>query len=1423
MTRMTKIRTKIYDYRWDIVGIMITILAIHWSFDFLMNEGLIVFSDIDFPFDARDYLNQIIGVWNFRYNTTSMLNTPRLLSILPAYIISYLTGNSGGVFLKVFLFQNIYLSALTFYLFAKRILRVYYNPVFGVKEILIVVFGSLYYGLNPWLIFRIQHIYLLVGYSVLPLALLQFFKLYDHKFQSVVVTNYDEVGKLPKQNIIDAILLGLIISYSAGAIHYFFYIALLFIGLIALLLLKYTVINFNKGLLYLKQLYVVFIKKSLLLGAVTIGFSGYWLFIYLGSIVMGTQASQNNINVLDTYTSFSQNSDILSVLFGVSYWWPMVSMSFLNELFYISGSIILLVALYGICVSFHRHHIILFLGLLGAVMAVLATGVYYMSSAELFLLFVDLPVIGSVFRDPNKLVGILVICIAMAFVVGNQALLIRMEKLKSGVIFKWCFILAVGCAVFFYISAMKTGYSEQFYNIVERPDAYESFYETYEQASPYVVYLPLAEDMLQVSKIATPYWNKSVSDLKKATGDVHIYNSPFRTLFHHEGNDLAIGYYLRYLQHLLDEKRTNQLEHYIRQFGSKTLVYHSEFIEQESRQLENLEQLNQMDGMALHYENDIFSLFTMPELSTNASNTFIYTSNGLEVNELYKSIEGYDPLQVPKIYAYQDMDSQQALSLPVNKIIDIPDSVDYWMQWIDAKHFIYPFEWINEGNPYIKWGKTYVTSTDWQWYMQSQNFIGRDFNFDYNGGLAVTFAPNALNVLPYEKKHMQGKLVLDFNTMLSRETFFVADNPELFDIKNNPYTDLSNVQTIEGVLTKGDPKDIWQVAKSGYLDAEPGTPYQFELLMSGRFIDGLHVKVRFYDEDKEELGIAYVVSPDEAVNFDTVKFTGEVIADRNARYMRIDLLTFQKPDVKSYWWIHDANIYELSDYVSENTIDTQWRVDYFEPEEAYKVYARVYLTRAGGQFQVKVNDNAYTVDALDTYNHFEWMELGDIELTSELLDVELTAFSGFNAVNALAIISEQTINTAKQASLEVSEDSLFMVTREHSLQMEGYTQLQSDKTNAELSYGKGVDLALGHAYVEFDIMKSGTYNILNDIVFPHTEAYVDVSLYKEGAVIHSQRFEEGNDDLYDLMLESGSYRLLYEVDAKNYNYAPLLELKPFDTSEVDVEVFLEDAYMSDCSECEKITIDMMSHELDGNQMVIQYDKTCSCDWYIYSSPHIDVISGDEWYVKFNAQSEYIRNRHGKFIFLDGNDNPIGYTFVNEVEEHDKVDKHTYEQIIEVPDNAVTMYLQFWARGSKTNDGWLYIEDLNLYKYDEMITLDHMILIDNSIAFDDMKTEIDRITENEGQVIYDRNPNHPVMLNTYMSPNQFFEANNNQMMIKLNGITAGYLVKNGEQLTLKAKLFTIYVIGLILFGLTSIISLWFILFHKERTYEKNSGS
>lgn len=1435
LKNLKKAENLFFVYRYDIFAIVLIVVAIFMYFESLFQPGQIVFSDIDFPFNSKTYLDEIYGLWNGKWNTTSMLNIPRLFIVLPSYLMSKLLQDNGSVFLKAFILQQSLISAFSIYLFGKRLVAVYYGKVFNLSKILALIFGSLLYALNPYFIYRIQHIYLLVGYSFFPLVILYFLKIFDHKFQKLIIPGYSPLSdKIYWENYRDIYILAILVSLSSAAIHYFFY-SIITLGIIfILLILKYMLFKNQQVYNYRLNVIKAILKKLTVFVIVFVTFAFYWLSIYIGSILVGAEASQHNINEIDTYTMFSRQSDIIHVAYLDSYWWKMID-NFKGFGFYIGGGIIIIVILIGAITHFKRHHVVSLLTILGGIMLLLATGVNYPIVTNIFLFLCNLPFFGNVFRDPNKLIGLLAVPYSILFIFGIESLV---QLIKHRRVLKLLLFVAMGLSCLMYLLPMKLLFVDEYYHPIQAPEAYGELREEFEESDRYAVYLPTAEQMLRpIHNIATPRWNTTATLKTKATGDVHIYNSPIQTLFHHEGNDPGITYYLNYLQYLLDTGRTQYLSAYIKAFGADTFIYHDEYLEQEQRQKFNLEMINRQVEMETLYKNDIFSVYninqTKPPLEFK-----IWSPYGLSHLETFNDLPDYDIQKNPTIFISQSKDNFYE-QIQKGDYLEAKTFDDLFLESLDDRFKLYPFDWVDELNPFMKWSKTYLGNPDWTWFMKQINNKSRQFEFDQGKGVAVTFASGKLNIQPHLREGAEGHLVIDFDTMIRTDTFFEADTPALYEVQANPLINLSSVGVVRGVLSQGDPKDIWQVAKSKLIPATENTPYVYNILVSGRHVNKLHVKVRYFDANRKEVGIQYVVAPDEVIDFEAIDFIGETISPKDTKYMRLDLLSFQKPEIKSYWWIHDVNIYDYSAYKVENTIKSVYHAN---TSEIYDVYVKAFLSPFSGQVDINIGSEKFVLNTKDALYGFRWIKLGGVQLLSGQHQISIQNIEGFNSINQLVVLAKSQERQLKIPLEKHIENTNQMVTFEGENDFYVTGNIQTERFNPYFSYGKGLAIKEGVATQKFEVIKSDNYTIQSQFSFSHLEDDVVIKILddmdkqvfettispskevKEKVTINyiplspnyiyeqvergTTRYENQNDAV-SIYLEKGMYSVYIEFASHVKNYSPVNALKKFDGNSLLVKTTLESPYYQECSPCESITMDMFYHKLMGDELTIYYEPTCSCDWYIYSSERIPVTAHEELRVAFNAISENVEKRHSKLVYVDQFDHVVETVFIFEVEESKKSNWQSYEQLSLVPEGATHVMLQFWTRGDKEKDGYLSINNLSLEKYDDYTILDNLLIYSQSVFNETTISQADfSLNLDMKKTVLVENYQTPFVWNSYLSPSALWRMNKKTYDIILNGVTMGYELKNTEN-SLRPILSRLYQIGLVLHGLAFIMPLVFL--------------
>ncbi len=1339
----------IYHYRYDIFALIFMLIVIVWFFSSFFYEGHVVFSDIDIPFNVKRYPEEILGIWNGRWSTSNMLNLPRLLAISIPYIISSFFGFEGAVFIKTFIIMLIFLSALSMYLLCKRLVSVYYSKEFNFFKITALISGAIFYAINPWVIFRIQHIFLLCGYSVFPLIIMFFFNIFDPKFQSQLIKHYYIFRVKPYiRNIIDIIMLSILIAFAAGGIHYFFYAAIYLPILWGLLLMKNIWIYRHYGIERVRNMIFSFLTKGGICIIFFTIFNFYWFGIYVLSILTHATPSQNNINVVDTLSLFSRNSMPKNVMFFISYWWPMFDLNSLPFYFYMGGTAIIIIVISAAMLRSYRYNIVLLFAILLIPFVVLATGVNLPVISEIFIKVTKLPVIGSIFRDPNKLVGLMAVNFSILLVFGIEALFSSIRDNLSGSVLKNLILLGIIISIVMFVLPLKMRHVDGFYKPVKMPDEYKKvneFIVKNTEKNSRVLYVPAADNMIQShTGVATPYWNINgdKEGIEKATGDVAVYNSAVNTIFQHEGNKPSVEYTMNYMQYLLDRGATYRIGSYAKNLGTSGILYHSEYKGQEERQSFNKEILNMQSEITKIYEDNIFSYYknNIPTDYMSIIENKIITPYGFSHFEAINRMEGFNSEESAVLFS--SMEHVDFTGIADEKTaIESYSKEDLYLSQIEKKYYVKPFDFINDGNVFLKWSKTYLKNSEWNWFMRSLGIENPTFDFDYSDGVAVTFATSKLNLPPYKMKSAKGKLIADFDSLLRMEKFFTPDNPELFSVTANPVSEYNYFPEGHGEIVRGDPKNIWQVAKSGLIDAKQNNPYIFKIKVSGRGTNKIHFKVHFFDKDMKELGINYVVAPAEEINFESIEFSGEFVSPKGAFYMRLDLLTYQRPDQKLYWWIHDLKLFDLEKYRAKNSFKMKYNSD---ENGYYTIYTRLFKSIRGGIVKFDIGKESVEINSqTKNTNRFEWVKLGRFFMSRGENEIEAENIEGFNSINLIACIpesKEKMIMEPVRKNIEKSK-MFFILEGENDFTYSG--NIQTKRYSPELSGGRGVSLENGEMSSEFDILKSSRYSVVINSFsdLPETNG-VEIKIEDvNGKIKCNEQIEfekekkkneenrvvieeiEGKEfnrevkrvkgtlvnrwksELKNIELAEGRYRLTVKFDSRVKSLSEFNDFHKFNPNEVRIRRMVDEELNFDTGSCEKIYPYMMNSKINGNIFHINYDKTCSKDWYVYSSKKIGVSEDDEYIVKFEAVSNEIVGRHAKIIFLDENSTIIKSVYINEVPEDEKIKWNSYEQMILAPYGAKSMMVQFWCRGNRYKDGALEIKNYKVLRYKYLNVVD----------------------------------------------------------------------------------------------------------------------
>ncbi len=1467
MKKQSWINKNFYIYRYDLFSLLIVFSLIAWFFSPMLQQGHIVFSDLDFPLDSKRYLEEILGLWNNKWNTPTILNLPRIFSIAIPYFFSTLNGHSGTVLIKTFILMNIYISSFTIYLFAKSILRIYLGPKNTLFKLIAISTGSLFYAINPWVIYRIQHIYLLCGYSLLPLALMLFLKIFDPKFQEVVIPNYSVFRiKLYRKNIVHIGVLAITISVMSAAIHYFFYTLILFALLWVLLLVKQILLNRWAGSYLKRAITYNFFLKGFLLGIITLIFCYYWFSVYLGSILIDAQSSQNNINVVDTLALFSRFSSIDKSLLMISYWWPMFDLSTLNIQFYIGGIILLLVIGIGVFFYIRKNHLLLFLFILTALFLLFSTGTTLPYFGELFIkLVMDVPFFGNLFRDPNKLIGIVAIGYSIFLIFGVEKIFsINIKGVNLSYFIKSTLFLVIIASFILYISPFRERFINGFYYPVNVPNEYTEVQKEFIPSDKRVLNFPVSGNMLQTSTgFTTLDWNNNPDDFgeDKATADFSIYQSTKNTIFHHEGSDTSISYYINFLQYILDRGLTQDFGSYLEPLGVDEFAYGTGFLGQNYRQSFNLDVLNFQKDISLHYKNRYFSLYQLdntPEVEGDVD-SILYTSKGFHSISSISLIPGFTYEKMGIVYNSQRK-GNPLLNIRNSDLIETTTFDELLLASLPEKYYLSPAKYVRNGNPFLGWSQSAIHTSDWLWHLQSQNIKPLRFDMSFQSGLALSFSSIKLDIPVHKKSRVKGKEYIDFETFLYEGYNFTTDNNSAIEIETYPLSIDRELPLVHGIISKGQNYNIWQVAKSGYMPAEPEVPYQFFLTISGKGTNKMHLKAKFYNSHNEEVGTAYILTPENSVNFEYFNFFGEYITPKDTAFVRIDILSFSRPEQNTHWWIHDFSIIELSEYSAPNRITIDYTPD---NKDELIPFVRMFFSPEGGEVSISLGDKETLINTKKyDFSGFLWQRLESFKHLGNSFPVIIENKGGFNGINEIVLIPKSQYLQESFILNEAISKSRNLISLESEYDFDYIGSIQTQRNYTNLSMGRARTSFNGTLSNKIDLLKDGSYYLTMYLGGEENLSNFDISLngidsdgnFKKkisiskteteniGVILENKDSVNGsyfkavsdfpglipNLQKYTIItdpLPKGSYELNIDLKYTGKSLIDISKMKYFNPKEVVVPDFKEPVDLDGYSDCIFITRDMIRHNLSKDFLGIEYDPTCSADWYISSSPKVLVKSGEEYIISFNMKSEKLNSRHTKILYLNDLDQVIKTDFIPEVEERFKRNWNSYQYISKAPDNAKSLMFHIWGRGDKKEQSSSSIKNLSLYPYKNLPLLDRMYISMEPLEtlFKDIKSDSvyasikSSPTMRKFESKYNNNEISAFKFDISPHPIWALNINGNETIsdTNLNGLRALYFTKDSGVAKVEPRLKTHYILGFVLWPIGFFILFYLYVYAKKR--------
>lgn len=1316
-----------------------------------MSDYTIVFSDIDFGIDDKVFISRIFSLFNEHFSSMNFFNLSRLAFIIPFYLFSIIFSNYiPGFLLKIIIITVLLISGMGMFSLCEKLLQKHFGDFNKGYHYFGLIIPALYYAINPWVMFRIQHVFLLPGYACYPWVLYYFvdlFKLHEDD-NTVIHSSYPIEFSLFKkkikfsrsiwEDIVSAIKIAFFVSIGSASIHYFFFYILTVVSLGLAILVH----NSRKSG-SIKISFFIFIRRNIILWSIVLLFCAYWIIPYIFAM-FGTNIEPNNVNVVDTLGMFSRNSGIRNILYLVSYWWPMFdTATYLDGFFWIGGGVFLFFIAYIVLYRFKQHYYISLFTFTTVFMIALATGVNsnFLDRLNIFVV-TNIPIFGHIFRDPNKLVGPMAafFAILIGFGIDRYLFLINREGFS-----KWAqgfFILVLLISHHFYYRPFELVFTDIYYSGAKAPKEYEMVNKNHIPGDGKVIWLPSMEHMLLSNKISNYDWNVPDNDndlnLMRVVGNFHQYSSSKPFIFQYENNDGIIPYFYSFFQYLADETGGQHFGELMNWMGFDEVAFHNDVDGQEERQEFNLEVFNNQDSLEQYYQDDIFTLFKTnhpQEKNTGINQVVYHTDNMFSFMYMLGKADELDvnPHNTGIIWSQI---RKQNFDLEDNDIIVGDNQWDIVLPTLEDEYFYYPFDYVDTGDPYQGWAKILLKDSEWQWILTLNN-LNNSFEYDYSHGIAYTSVSHKLNVPDYKLEQYSNNILLDTNDIL--DDFFTIDDSEIFNLTVFPeYYEEDGV--LHGHVLKGtSDNNIWQVASSKELDVSQlkGGFIRLKAVVSGVNAGSVHFKIRFFDEEGKEIGVNYLSKSDELTDFKKNELVCDSYIPQNAKTMSINILSMQNTIKDTYFWIHNFKIYDISDYTSPNILEVP--INHKEANNQYRVLIRAFQSGISSDFFIDGGDGLIEVKLNNENSKFQWIDLGEVEITEDSL--KIIPEDGFVAINAIVLIPTDEFNaiTYKMNNFNGYQTDFSLIHYDYQVNSDfPVKNLREIRRFPNTIDGNLTCLSEGEFAKTIDIIKEGSYTFSFTGNIPNTsEAIVSITDQATGEcyILNNVKVSDikrnFDGQYYKVKNEKDKYFISIEDntssgwDMKNYVYSSVL-LRP---GQYEVKVEVKGNIQNSIEwnslhliEEEEVIIPPELTEENSNLLVtisdrvevsekenkgIRYfnnNKSNSKMWMVYALNKVKVKKGDLIAFKAKADVKGLQDIHGKFLWMNKEQVLTENTYVS-------FDSNNNEFYIlcEVPEDGYVLPT-FLARGTSEENGSFGIESAELYRLDDFSKIEGTSLI-----------------------------------------------------------------------------------------------------------------
>lgn len=568
------------------------------------------------------------------------------------------------------------------------------------------------------------------------------------------------------------------------------------------------------------------------------------------------------------------------------------------------------------------------------------------------------------------------------------------------------------------------------------------------------------------------------------------------------------------------------------------------------------------------------------------------------------NINYFNPINSSSFFLDQmTFTSKYNYALTSDVLIMDEDTLDLSLSFLEDRYLIKPFDATNHHSPSIMWSKAGTNDPlhgPWHSYLEKRDI--ENWESDYGKGLVFTWASSILEA-PFLLKKEDILITYDFENNLTSWSGNAPNTQKMF-INNISHHGKSSLAIELSALEWG-----WKTVSSSLIPVSYDSQYKWEFYVKGKDAYEVHVKIIEYNKTEELIESHHMVKIGSG-DFDWKKVSFNFAPSSfDSKYMQLQIWHGHETDqpLPNKMWIDDVKIYNLSDYLKQNSLGISFNV---EKDGNYELFIRYFQNKDGGELGTYLDGNMLNVyETKSQINEFIWRSLGPLNLKKGNHILTIDNIAGFNAANIFALIPSNEYENLKNEVYNLIKNkrtvSIFEVENDLYGENIAVFNVGRDASNGEVTSLQPDSKLWG----DIDILKDGNYRI---------------SLRLNGSAlikIGNQTFNLNSTNLDYTYTNAYLKKGMYSLELTSKIYTPLIWT--FNESK-DFEVWKENT-------SENLVYNL-SWDKDNETNCLKaelYNSTWG--WKTVNSPLIPISSNKEYLWKFEIKGKNAHAVHAKIV------------------------------------------------------------------------------------------------------------------------------------------------------------------------------------------------